>query len=205
MDQLELLKKDWKKQESALPKLSKEELSKLIYKKSSSIVKWIFIISVLEFVIPHIAYLFIDFDEVTEQYRDLNLYNFSLVSTIIFYIAVLIFIYLFYKNYKSICANSNPRILMQNIIKTRRTVKYYIWFTLSMVPVISIVTLYQTFNSQDFVNKISEDTNMTVIWLISIVLILVMILLIWLFYRLIYGILLNKLKTNYEELVSNED
>ena len=94
---------------------------------------------------------------------------------------------------------------MQNIIKTRRTVKYYIWFTLSMVPVISIVTLYQTFNSQDFVNKISEDTNMTVIWLISIVLILVMILLIWLFYRLLYGILLNKLKTNYEELVSNED
>jgi len=203
MDQLELLKKDWKKQESTLPKLSREELTKLIYKKSSSIVKWIFVISVLELVIPHVAYLFIDFDEVTEQYRDLHLYNFSIVSTIIFYIVVLLFIYLFYKNYKSISANSNPKILMQNIIKTRRTVKYYIWFNLSMVPVISIVILYQTFNSLYFLDKIPEDTNMTVIWLIFIVVIFIMTMLIWLFYRLIYGILLNKLKTNYEELVSN--
>jgi len=203
MDQLELLKKDWKKQESTLPKLSREELTKLIYKKSSSIVKWIFVISVLELVIPHVVYLFIDFDEVTEQYRDLHLYNFSIVSTIIFYIVVLLFIYLFYKNYKSISANSNPKILMQNIIKTRRTVKYYIWFNLSMVPVISIVILYQTFNSLYFLDKIPEDTNMTVIWLIFIVVIFIMTMLIWLFYRLIYGILLNKLKTNYEELVSN--
>jgi len=203
MDQLELLKKDWKKQESTLPKLSREELTKLIYKKSSSIVKWIFVISVLELVIPHVVYLFIDFDEVTEQYRDLHLYNFSIVSTIIFYIVVLLFIYLFYKNYKSISANSNPKILMQNIIKTRRTVKYYIWFNLSMVPVISIVILYQTFNSLYFLDKIPEDTNMTVIWLIFIVVIFIMTMLIWLFYRLIYGILLNKLKSNYEELVSN--
>ena len=50
MDELELLKKDWQKDESSYPQLTYNELYKMILKKSSSIVKWIFIISILEFV-----------------------------------------------------------------------------------------------------------------------------------------------------------
>ena len=50
MDELELLKKDWKKEDKNFPKLSYNEIYKMILKKSSSIVKWIFIISILEFV-----------------------------------------------------------------------------------------------------------------------------------------------------------
>ena len=49
MDELELLKKDWKKDHTDFPKLSYNEIYKMILKKSSSIVKWIFIISLLEF------------------------------------------------------------------------------------------------------------------------------------------------------------
>lgn len=49
MDELELLKKDWKKGEDNYPKLTYNEIYKMILKKSSSIVKWIFIISLLEF------------------------------------------------------------------------------------------------------------------------------------------------------------
>ncbi|MGB5463702.1 MAG: hypothetical protein WBM92_10090 [Aureibaculum sp.] len=203
MDQLEILKKDWKKQESSLPKLSRDDLSKIIYKKSSSIVKWIFIISVLEFMLPHIIYLFIDYDKVIQQYKELDLYNFSLISNIFFYAVVLVFIYLFYNNYKSISANSQPRVLMQNIIKTRKTVKYYIWFNLGMIPVIAGVTLYKTFNSTEFTDKVPENISMVLVWLISIILILALVVLFWLFYRLIYGILLNKLEKNYNELVSN--
>ncbi|MBT8384396.1 MAG: hypothetical protein KJO83_01665, partial [Bacteroidia bacterium] len=172
MDQLEILKKDWKKQESSLPKLSREDLSKLMYKKSSSIVKWIFIISVLEFMLPHIIYLFIDYDKVIQQYKELDLYNFSLISNIIFYAVVLVFIYLFYKNYKSISANSQPKVLMQNIMKTRKTVKYYIWFNLGMIPVIAGVTLFKTFNSSEFTDKVPESISMVLVWLISIILIL---------------------------------
>ncbi|MDH5412789.1 MAG: hypothetical protein OEW87_01510 [Flavobacteriaceae bacterium] len=204
MDQLEILKKDWKKQESSLPKLSREDLSKLMYKKSSSIVKWIFIISVLEFMLPHIIYLFIDYDKVIQQYKELDLYNFSLISNIIFYAVVLVFIYLFYKNYRSISANSQPKVLMQNIMKTRKTVKYYIWFNLGMIPVIAGVTLFKTFNSSEFTDKVPENISMVLVWLISIILILALVVLFWLFYRLIYGILLNKLEKNYNELVSND-
>ena len=43
MDELELLKKDWRKKEEYLPKLSYDEIYKMIWKKSSSIVKWIFL------------------------------------------------------------------------------------------------------------------------------------------------------------------
>ncbi len=50
MDELELLKKDWQKEDSKYPKLTYNEIYKMILKKSSSIVKWIFIISLLEFV-----------------------------------------------------------------------------------------------------------------------------------------------------------
>ena len=50
MDELELLKKDWQKKEGQLPHLSFEEIYKMLRKKSSSIVRWIFYISIAEFI-----------------------------------------------------------------------------------------------------------------------------------------------------------
>ena len=203
MDQLEILKKDWKKQEGTLPKLSKAELTKLIYKKSSSIVKWIFIISVLEFILPFIALLFPGYDTSMKGYQSLGLSSFINITFFVYYVVILYFIFRFYKNYKSISANSNPKKLMQNIIKTRKTVKYYIWFNLALAFIISVVVLYITLNSSEFLEKIPEGTNLSIIWIIALFLVFVVIGLFWLFYRLIYGILLNKLKRNYNELVSN--
>ena len=48
MEGLDLLKKEWNK-ESNFPKITESEIYKMIHKKSSSIVKWIFIISILLF------------------------------------------------------------------------------------------------------------------------------------------------------------
>ena len=204
MDQLEILKKDWKKQEGSLPKLSKEELTKLIYKKSSSIVKWIFIISILEFVVPYLIILITGNESSEKMYEELGLSNFMTKFYIVSYVIIFGFILLFYKNYRMISANANPKVLMQNIIKTRKTVKYYIWFNLVALAIISVVVLNKVFISNEFLEKIPEGTNMIFVWLISMLLILVLIALLWLFYRLIYGILLNKLKNNYNELVSSE-
>jgi len=204
MDQLDLLKKDWKKQDASLPKFSFDELSKLIHKKSSSIVKWIFIISVLELVIPHIAYFFMNNDKNTDLMKQLGLSNFMNVFYAIGYIVIIYFVIRFYKNYKSISVNSNPKELMQNIIKTRKTVKHYIWFNLAMAPVMASVVFYKTFNSPDFLEKLPDGTSMILVWFIALIFILIIVGLVWLFYRLLYGILLNKLKQNYNELISNE-
>ena len=204
MDQLEILKKDWKKQEGTLPKLSKAELTKLIYKKSSSIVKWIFIISILEFVVPYLIILITGNESSEKMYEELGLSDFMTKFYIVSYVIIFGFILMFYKNYRMISANANPKVLMQNIIKTRKTVKYYIWFNLVALAIISVVVLNKVFISNEFLDKIPEGTNMIFVWLISMLLISVLIALLWLFYRLIYGILLNKLKVNYNELVSNE-
>ena len=203
MDQLEILKKDWKKQEGSLPQLSKAELTKLIYKKSSSIVKWIFIISILEFVVPYLIILITGNESSEKMYEELGLSNFMTKFYIVSYVIIFGFILMFYKNYRMISANANPKVLMQNIIKTRKTVKYYIWFNLVALAIISVVVLNKVFNSNEFLDKIPEGTNMIFVWLISMLLILVLVAILWLFYRLIYGILLNKLKVNYNELVSN--
>ncbi|MDX5583660.1 MAG: hypothetical protein QNK20_01830 [Aureibaculum sp.] len=204
MDQLEILKKDWKKQEGTLPKLSKVELTKLIYKKSSSVVKWIFIISILEFVVPYLIILITGNESSEKMYEELGLSNFMTKFYIMSYVIIFGFILMFYKNYRMISANANPKVLIQNIIKTRKTVKYYIWFNLVALAIISVVVLNKVFISNEFLEKIPEGTNMIFVWLISMLLVLVLIALLWLFYRLIYGILLNKLKVNYNELVSNE-
>ena len=48
MKELDLLKKDWKKNSDSFEQISEKEIYKMIHKKSSSIVKWILIISILE-------------------------------------------------------------------------------------------------------------------------------------------------------------
>ena len=205
MDQLDLLKKDWKKQESTLPKISKETLSKVIHKKSSSIVKWIFIISVLELIIPVIISLFTSSAKSSVSIEKLNLTTFINTFYGFYYIILLGFIYYFYKNYKSISADANPKVLIQNILKTRKIVKYYIWFNLALIPILCSVVFYHFFKSDIFLNQIPNDTNMLVVWLLSLFLILILVILFWLFYQLIYGILLKRLNRNYKELVSNGD
>ena len=47
MEELDLLKKDWKKNENSFEQISEVDIYKMLHKKSSSIVKWIFYISLL--------------------------------------------------------------------------------------------------------------------------------------------------------------
>ena len=72
-----------------------------------------------------------------------------------------------------------------------------------MIPIVAGVIFYRTFNSPEFLENLPEDINMILVWMIALILIGVLVLALWLFYKLIYGILLSKLKVNYKELVSN--
>ena len=77
MDELELLKKDWDKSKKNYPNLSKEEIYNLISKRSSSIVKWIFIISVLEFSLWTL--LSFSFDGSSEAYEKIESYGYEFI------------------------------------------------------------------------------------------------------------------------------
>jgi amino acid transporter len=212
MDELELLKKDWQKEDSKYPKLSYDEIYKMILKKSSSIVKWIFIISLLEFVF----WTLISFGlKDTESMKRFEEYDADLVLiplSVLGYIILAYFFYLFFKNYKTISATDTAKRLMENILKTRRTVKYYVAFNLIYLVIATIAVLFIEFDQdQQLIGKLNEaSANGDVFKLYATIIISVFVVLavfiavLLLFYYLIYGLLLKKLNRNYKELKKME-
>ena len=100
MEELELLKKDWKKQEGNYPKLSYNEIYKMILKKSSSIVKWIFIISLLEFVFWTIISFGLKDTSAMKRFQEFDADAYIVPLAIIGYAVLIYFFYLFYRNYR---------------------------------------------------------------------------------------------------------
>ena len=131
MDELEILKKDWKKNENTFDQVSEKEIYGMLHKRSSSIVKWILIISVLELLLwSGISFLTSD-ESYSKTLKAYHLDTIMPVITIINYGVILFFIYLFFKNYKAINTTDTVKQLMQNILKTRKTVQYYVWYNIN--------------------------------------------------------------------------
>lgn len=214
-DELELLKKDWQKKEGHLPKLSYGEIHTMIWKKSSSIVKWILIISVLEFTLPHILYLLPQAQKGMIVYESVGLKYWIIGLTIIQYVVVAYFIFQFYKRYREISVLDSSKSLMGKIIKTRKTVKHYIIFSLSLIFVIMIsfaLGIYLTADMTLLIEALGYEklAQMEPAQLkkLLIVTYLAMAILMPLFfggiYFLLYGLLLRKLNKNYKELKNLE-
>jgi dolichyl-phosphate-mannose--protein O-mannosyl transferase len=92
-----------------------------------------------------------------------------------------------------------------DIIKTRRTVKYYIYYNLTIMGIIGLNMFYAVYNSVSFQNSLETGTSMLMIWVISIILLSLALLIFWLFYRILYGFFLRKLKRNYAALSNHEE
>jgi len=206
MDDLDLLKKDWKKQEKNLPRLSYDEIYKMIWKRSSSIVKWIFIISIIEFLLGAISNIFIADEYYLEQIEKYNLTEYVIAVYILTYLITFYFIYKFYLNYKRISTTDSAAQLMKNILKTRKTVKYYIAFILISSSVIFIGMGYlmlrnHALTAEATTSNMEFDAKQWFIFIGGTLLVLGILLgVIWLIYRLVYGILLRRLNKNYREL-----
>jgi hypothetical protein len=206
MDELDLLKKDWNRQQGNYPKLTYDQIYKMIWKRSQSIVKWIFYISVIELLFATIINIVFSGDK---YWQDIEKNGLSQVITILYIVSYAItfyFIYRFYKNYKKISTTDDASTLMRNILKTRKTVKYYIAYVLisSGITVVGISVYMIVNHSNTGINDISKYSFETIDWLkfigVSVLVLTIFLGLIWLFYRLLYGILLRRLKKNYAEL-----
>lgn len=208
MDELELLKKDWQKREADLPKLSYEQIYKMIWKKSSSIVKWIFYISIIEFVFWAGINLIFNDPESIQELKDLHIHKVIMALNIINYVVILFFIFKFYTNYKKISFTDSSKKLMKTILKVKRTVTQYVWFNLIIFTTYLIINMYGVLlygpEGKEIVEAASQDGNTTAFWAmviaISVVFTAVILFLIWLFYKLLYGILLKRLRQNYNDL-----
>ncbi|MAU14385.1 MAG: hypothetical protein CMH46_02460 [Muricauda sp.] len=208
LDELELLKKDWQKREADLPKLSYEQIYPMIKKKSSSIVKWIFYISIIEFVFWAGINIIFSGPETMEELKAMHIYKVVMALNIVNYAIILYFIYKFYINYKKISFTDSSKNLMKTILKVKRTVTQYVWFNLIIFTTYLIINMYGVLlygpEGRKIVEAASQDGNTLTFWAmvigISIIFIATILFIIWLFYKLLYGILLKRLRQNYNEL-----
>ena len=94
MEELDLLKKDWKKNESSFEQISEGAIYKMIHQKSSSIVKWILIISILEMLLWTGISVFYNTDEYLLKFHSQKIIDYSRYLTVFNYIVVTFFIYM---------------------------------------------------------------------------------------------------------------
>jgi uncharacterized membrane protein len=99
---------------------------------------------------------------------------------------------------------------MKNILKTRRTVKYFVMYNIGMSALLMIaINIYYYLNQeqlfalmkdQDMYGSVPPETFATAFFVAQFVVGVLLIGFLLLFYYLIYGILLRRLKRNYKEL-----
>ncbi len=200
MKELDLLKKSWNKE--ITPKVTTDEIYKMILKKSSSSVKWIFIISVIELLFGLISAIFIS----PKDYNELNLpnwiENFITFSSLF---TVLVFSLMFYKNYKKINTSNSIKQLLNNIIKTRKTVKQFVVINLSLMALLMIIGLSYLLTSPIGINnevifELTQIKDYILLGLIIFFTTTISIGLLLVVYYIFYGFLMNRLNKNYKEL-----
>jgi hypothetical protein len=208
MEELDLLKKSWNKKDN-FPEVTEEKIYTMLHKNSSSTIKWIFLISIIEFLFGLLLNVGMQFtkshDDTIDLLKKAGVFTFYQIGSGIIWIVAIYFIYRFYVAYRKVSTTDSVKKLMETIIDARKTVRNYIIFNLSAGAVF-VLTIF-SFVIRGLLSDMSVMQHKEIttgIYLSSIAaLIIITALLIglfWLFYRLIYGFLLKRLKKNYNEL-----
>ena len=211
---IDSLKKTWQEQEIA-EDYNQSEIESMLNRKSRNYVKYILWISVAEFIIfGFVNFLALfsedfhtDFTSILNklQIRDQNEIEFSL-DRIYYWMKILsliitgVFVVIFYRNYNRIKVESNLKKFIQHIFTFKKTVNLFIFSNIFLLVLfigsfISFIVF--TVKSQNV-----HIDNPTFWGLITGVVfsLLICILLILLYYKLAYGILLNRLSVNLKQL-----
>lgn len=218
------LKKSWKEQDNSQNKYSQEELIQMLNKKSSNNVKYIVIISIIEFILLMVSLFFTSIDSDTivrnldSHAREIYLRNYK-ISQVLVYINIFIslgFIFFFYKSYRKINVMNSTKNLINNILNFRKSVNWFIFINITLGLTSFFLTGFYDFMS-GFKKGIDSTTQNTlhiekihtplsspeyIFWFILVCVISIVIIL--LYYFLIYGILLRRLKKNLKELQKYE-
>lgn len=206
---MENLKDIWNNQDLSKDQVNSSDVSPMLKKKSSSVAKWILIVSIIEFTLPYLILLLgMDGDEIRSQYEAIGISKLMDFTTVLTVIISIGFIYQFYKNYKKINIDQSVADLMKSIVKTRDVVKTYIYYNLTLVSVLYIYILYEIFSSKEHFlayfqlqssPEIYEEYFWPILGVTTFFLSLV-VLVLFLFYRFTYMQLLKRMCKNYTEL-----
>ena len=210
MDELELLKKDWNRSETAFESYSKAQIYPMIKKKSSSIVKTLFYISIAEMVFWILINVVPYF--MSSNYRgeieELSHHTWYIILTVSGYFIIGGFIYFLYRSYNTISVTDSAKKLMENILRTRKIVKYYVIYNLFLAFISIPLSFYLMLQEdQDLAAQVSSMNSGQMAILIALITAVTgaFIFVFWIFYRILYGILLKRLNKNYQELKKLEN
>ena len=205
MDELELLKKDWKENKSDdFKNYTEKELFAMTKKRSVSIAKWVFIIALLELGFWFlIGYLMPSSSE--DKYQDIPFVD--VVFNVMDIISILLpFVFigsLLYLNFK-IRTEENPKKLMEKILLMKKCIQWYIRIFLGEVALFFIISMALSFYTNYYILE-GEELVALFVSVMLIVFIFILVLFLRFIYHLVYGNLLHKLKQNYEELSRMEE
>ena len=215
MDELELLKKDWKENKSDdFKNYTEKELFAMTKKRSVSIAKWVFIIALLELGFWFlIGYLMPSSSEDKEYYEALN--SSPLIKGILYvlgefavYLPYVFIGLLLYLNFK-IRTEENPKKLMEKILLMKKCIQWYIRIFLGEIVVFFIISMILIFYTRYHTLEAEEIEGLYFFAFVMFIPLLMIIFIFALFlrfiYHLVYGKLLHKLKQNYEELSRMEE
>jgi len=209
MDQLDILKKEWQAREQEFPKLTYNDIYPMLLKKSTSILKWIIVVSIGEILLWSLLSLLLP-ESSKDFYKSMNLEKALHIINILNYFVVALFIYLFWQNYKKIQVTSSVKFLMKHILKARRVVHIFIYYNIGITISILIgLNVYFYFNKEylhdffkndSFYNALPAEVFVNSFFAAQFFVGITFVGLLILFYYLIYGLLLKQLKNNYNEL-----
>ena len=211
---LDNLKKNWQEQ-TVEPKYNNDEILQMLNKKSRNYVKYIFWISVIEFLFFTALGLFYiiqgkesnSFISILEKLGarkttelEGSLDNIYVALKILSLSITAYFVYKFYQNYKKIKIEENLKKLILRIIQFKKTVNAFILINiLLLIAFTSIFTvfIFYILNTQHIEVVRSTLTGFIIGIIVSTAL---AVLLILLYYKLVYGIIMRKLDKNLKQL-----
>ncbi|MDR2121720.1 MAG: hypothetical protein LBP34_01210 [Flavobacteriaceae bacterium] len=214
------LKKSWKEQECPKNQYSQAELVLMLNKKSRNNVKYIVIISIIEFIVLILSLFFTAADKndmmqnLDAAAQEIYIRNYR-ISQILIYINIIAsigFVFYFYKCYKRIDLINSTKNLIENILNFRKSVNLFILINITLGAITLFLTGFYDFMSglkekinsapQDFITieKIHPIFSSSEYISVFIIICFFTILIIIAYYYLVYGTFLRKLKNNLKEL-----
>ncbi|MBL1219769.1 beta-carotene 15,15'-monooxygenase [Chryseobacterium sp. L7] len=211
---LDSFKKTWQEQ-PVQPKYDSNEIHQMLNRKSRNYVKYIFWISVAEFLFFSVLGLFYFFqDDESDSFRKIleklgaqktpeietNFDHAYLAIKILSLLITAYFVLKFYQNYRKIKIEENLKGLITRIIKFKKTVNAFILISIALLVAFMFVFtafIFYVLNSQ---NIQPSNSNLIIVIVGIIVSTILCVLLIWLYYRLVYGIIIRKLDRNLQQL-----
>lgn len=216
---LDSFKETWQ-QQPVQPKYDTSEIESMLNKSSRNYVKYILWISLVEFILilgANLYYTFLgeDTTDLMSVLGKLGIDNSDQFQTTLtqLYLALKmvslaltgIFVYLFYQNYRKINVEANLKKLILQIIKFKKTVQLFIVANIALVILFTLILGIFTFSV--LAQQNIELTNPTLIGFIAGLSLTmgISVVLIWIYYRLVYGFILRRLGKNLEQLQNIEE